>query len=118
MPAWLKINIDDYIDDAAVVCLYLVRSSLNVDSQARVLYWDTDEVTPAAYPSRCVGVALRSLREQHASKQPQPARRAIAGVRDHFSGVPGLPRPPCAPALECMIDANSPGDDRFLHRCD
>ena len=42
---------------------------------------DADEVTPAAYPSRYVGMTLGTFREQHTSKQPQPARRAIAGVR-------------------------------------
>ena len=118
MPAWLKINVDDHIDDAAVVCLHLVRSFPGVDGHVRVLDRDTDEVTPAAYPGRRIGVALGRLREQHTSKHPYPACRAIAGVWNHLGGVPGIPRPPSAPALERVIDANSPIDDRFLHRCD
>ena len=70
MPAWLKINVDDHIDDAAVVCLHLVRSFPGVDSHVRVFDGDADEVTPAAYPSRRIGVALSTFREQHASKHP------------------------------------------------
>ena len=69
MPAWLKINVDDHIDDAVGVCSHCTMFP-GVDSHVRVFDRDADEVTPAAYPGRRIGVALSTLREQHASKHP------------------------------------------------
>ena len=119
VPARLKINIDDHVDDAARICLYLIRSFADVDTDICVLNRNADEIAPTPCSCRCFGAApARSLCQQHATKDSYPARRAVAGVRGYLSGVPGIASASGPPALHGMIDSKRPMHHELFHRPD
>ena len=62
MPARLKINIHDHVDDAAAVGLDLERLFADADIHLRVLQRDANEVAPAACSGRYLIAALWRLR--------------------------------------------------------
>src|SRR5215211_6871238 len=115
MPTRIKINIHNYVDDAAEAGLDLVRAFADVDTHPRVLDRNAHEVTPAAYPCRRLGVVLGTLREQHPSKHAYPCCRAVAGVWNHLGDVARIPRASSTPALHRMIDSNSAVRGRLRH---
>src|SRR5687768_2632374 len=103
MPARLKINVHNHVDDAAAVGLDLERLFADADIQLRVLHRDANEVAPAARSGRYLGTALDRLRQQHPSKHPQPARRTIAGVWNYFRNVASITSASRPPALKRLI---------------
>src|SRR4029450_8088996 len=118
MPAGLKINIHNYVDEAAAVGLHLERSFANADAHPRVLHRHADEIAPATGSGRYLIAPLGRFCQEHASKHPYPGGRTVAGIRNHlrdFAGVTSASRPP---ALQCLIDSEGPVYEKVLHSCD
>src|SRR5215218_2907557 len=118
MPARLKIDIHNYVDNATAVGLDLERSVADADVHLRVLHRDANEVAPATGPGWYLVTALDRPRQQHASKHPNPAGRTIAGIWNYLSDFAGLTSASRPPALHCLIDSNGSVYEKLLHRCD
>src|SRR5215216_5344167 len=90
MPAWLKINIHNNVDDAAAVGLDLERVVADLHIHLRVFHWNANEVAPAACAGGYLVATLWRLCQQHASKHPNRARRPIARIGIYLSDFPGI----------------------------
>src|SRR5215218_8149891 len=118
MPAWLKINIHNDVDDAAAVGLDLERVVADLHIHLRVFHWNANEVAPAACAGGYLVATLWRLRQQHASKHPNRARRPIARIGNYLSDFPGITSTSRPPALQRLVDSCGPVYDGLLHRFD